>query len=373
MVARQFASLITRSLTVFATTGVFSQAPRTITLRPPDATLGEPFTSIYSIRELADGRVLISDYSPDNRVVVADLGLGRVRTVGNVGAGPGEYRQAGKLFALPGDSTLLIDSPQRGRWWLLMHHDSIVANVPPDLPALRVVGGSPSGVDDRGRVLGVRSTGSPERLAHNRIRLRLMAVIGERSSSDADTIARLRGDEYQITQGGTRERPFWAQIQLSGSVAEQALMFPDGWIAVVRVEPYRVEWLTPSATWIRGPEVPWEWPRADAKERAAAFERLKRRIGDRAKEDDGPWADRLAPVRTNASMMAAPNGNLLVLRAQWSKEPDTRYDVFDRNGQRIAQLALPDSERVVGFGSRRIYVSVRDGDGFHRLRRHPWP
>ena len=358
--------------TAVVTAVALQQAPRAISLRQADATLGEGFTSLYSVRELVDGRVLISDYSSDNRIVVADLKTGSVRRIGNVGAGPREYRQAGRLFALPGDSTLLVDSPQRGRWWLLMHHDSIVANVPSDLPALRVVGGSPSGVDDRGRVLGVRSAGS-ERLAHNRIRLRLIAVIGERSGSEADTIVRLHGDEYQVTQGGTRERPFWAQIQLSGSVAEQALLFPDGWIAVVRIEPYRVEWLTPSGTWIRGPEVPWEWPRADAREKAAAFERLKRRIGDRAKDDDRPWADRLAPVRTNASMIAASNGNLLVLRAQWSKEPDTRYDVFDRSGQRIAQLALPDSERVVGFGPRSVYISVRDSDGFHYLRRHPWP
>ena len=358
------------SVTAFATAISF-QSVRPIVLRPPNATLGELFTSIYSVRELADGRVLISDYSADNRVVVADLTSGRVRRVGNVGAGPREYRQAGRLFALPGDSTLLIDSPQSGRWWLLMHHDSIVANVPPDLPALRVVGGFPSGVDIRGRVLGVRSTGS-ERLVQNRMRLRLIAVVGERNSAQADTIATLRGDEYEIAQGGTRERPFWAQRQLSGSVAEQALLFPDGWIAVVRVEPYRVEWLTPSGSWIIGPEVPWEWPRADADERAGAFERVKRRVGDRAK-DNRAWADRIAPVRLNDASLAAPNGNLFVLRAQWSREPDTRYDVFDRTARRIAQLALPDSERVVGFGPRSIYVSVRDGDGFHKLRRHAWP
>jgi hypothetical protein len=362
---------VAMGLTAVATAAALQRAPRAIGLRLPDATLGEPFTSIYSVRELADGRVLISDYSQDNRVVVADMVSGRVRRVGNVGAGPREYRQAGRLFALPGDSTLLIDSPQRGRWWLLMHNDSIVRNVPPDLPALRAVGGSPSGVDDRGRVLGVRSAGS-ERLAHNRIRLQLMAVIGDRNSSQADTIASLRGDEYQITQVGTRERPFWIQTGLSGSVAEQALLFPDGWIAVVRIEPYRVEWLTSSGTWIRGPEVPWEWPRADAGEKAAALERLRRRYGDRAKQDDSRWADRLAPIPTNA-LIAAPDGNLFVLRAQWSQAEDTRYDVFDHNGKRIAQVALPDSERVVGFGRRSVYVSVKDGDGFHRLRRHPWP
>jgi hypothetical protein len=65
------------AFTAVAAAVSFQQAPRTITLRPTDATLGEPFTSMYSIRELADGRVLISDYSRDNRVVVADLASGR--------------------------------------------------------------------------------------------------------------------------------------------------------------------------------------------------------------------------------------------------------------------------------------------------------
>lgn len=357
--------------TAVVTAVALQQAPRVITLRSADATLGEPFTSIYSVRELADGRVLISDPGSDNRVAVADLTSQRVRRVGNVGAGPREYRQAGRLLPLPGDSTLLIDSPQLGSWWLLLHHDSIVRNLPPDLPALLVVGKFPSGVDSRGRVLGVKGEGS-EKLAHNRIRLKLIAVVGDRNSSRADTIARLGGDEFLIRQGGTRERPFWGQFQLYGSVAEQAIMFPDGWIGVVRVEPYRVEWRTASGAWIRGLEVPWESPRADAREKAAALERLRRRYGDRAKQDDSRWADRLAPITTSA-LIAAPDGNLFVLRAQWSQAEDTRYDVFDRSARRVALLAMPDSERVVGFGPRSIYISVRDGDGFHRLRRHPWP
>lgn len=362
---------VATAFTAVATAVSFQQAPRAITLRPADATLGEPFTSLYSIRELADGRVLISDYSRDNRVVVAEMVSGRMRRVGNVGAGPREYRQAGRLFALPGDSTLLIDSPDRGVWWLLMHHDSIVSNVLPDLPALRIAGRNLWGADSRGRVLGVRQAGA-ELLTPTHNKERLVAVIANRNHPRGDTIARLRGVEYQITQTGTRERPFWIFRQFSGTVAEQALMFLDGWVAVVYVQPYRVEWLSPSGALVRGPAVPWEWPRADAKEKAAAFERLKRRVGEKAKADDAPWADRIAPIRPNA-LVGTPEGNLLVLRTQWSKEPDTRYDLFDRTGQRIGQLALPDSERVIGFGPRSLYISVRDEDGFHRLRRHPWP
>lgn len=361
------------AFTAVATAVAFQQAPRAITLRPADATLGEPLTSVYSIRELADSRVLISDNGQDNRLVVADLASGRVRTVGTVGAGPGEYRAAGKLFPLAGDSTLFIDSPQRGYWWLVLHRDTIVRNIPPDFPALRVVGGRVAGAGARGLVLGIRQAGS-EKLAHDMIRLREIAVLGDRSGSRADTLTTLTGSEFHITQGGTRERPFWAQIQLSGSAPEQAVLFPDDWIAFVRLKPYRVEWRTPDGAMVRGPEVPWHAPRADAREKRAAFEILKRRIGDRAKMvDDSRWADRLAPIRGGSALIASPNGHLLVLRAQWSQAMGTDYDIFDRTGRRIATLALPDSERVVGFGSRSIYVSVRDGDGFYYLRRHPWP
>ena len=67
-----------------------------------------------------------------------------------------------------------------------------------------------------GLVLGVRQGGS-ERLAHDVIRERLFAVLGDRNGSRADTLATLTGSEFRISQGGTRERPFWAQIQLSGS------------------------------------------------------------------------------------------------------------------------------------------------------------
>ena len=116
------------------------------------------------------------------------------------------------------------------------------------------------------------------------------------------TIANLRGAEFQITRYGTKERPFWSFIQLTGTMYEQALMFTDGWIALVRVEPYRVEWRTPDGQWRPGPEVPWEWPRADAREKAAAVERHKRRYGDRNLKQlaDDPWADRLAPIRGGA-------------------------------------------------------------------------
>ena len=83
------------------------------------------------------------------------------------------------------------------------------------------------------------------------------------------------------------------------------------------------------------------------------------------------WADRIAPIR--AGTLGTPEGHILVARSQWSRVADSRYDLIDRSGMILRQLVMPDSERVVGFGSGKVYVSVTDGDGFQKLRRHPWP
>jgi hypothetical protein len=357
-------------ITAFVTAVAFQGQPRPVALKLADATLSEPFGSIHSIRELADSRVLISDNSTENRLVVVDFRSGRVKAVGQLGSGPGEFQRAGKLTALSGDTTLFLDAT-RARRWLLVFGDSIVETIPPDWPAMLGTHGETFGADVHGRLLSIRHVGA-DKLSPNVNRRRLAAVLVSRRGGDKDTLVRLRGDDERVSQVGSRERPFWVVVQLVGSVSEQALLFPDGWIGIVRQDPYRVEWRTPDARLITGPSVPWEAPRSSDREKQAALERLRRRYGPQSDQRDLPWAERLAPFRSGA-LLGSPDGNLLVLRAQWSQLTDTRYDVFDRSGRRIAQLAMPDSERVVGFGPRSIYVSVTDGDGFQRLRRHAWP
>jgi len=161
-------------LTALATAVSFQQVPRAITLRSADATLGEPFTSIYSIRELADGRVLVTDNSSETRIVVADLRRNLVRTVGHQGAGPGEYRLAGRLVALTHDSTLFIDAAQ-GRRWLILTGDSIVRTLPPDDPAVSSAG-DVFGADTAGRVLGLGLNGA-DRLSGDFSRLYNAAIL----------------------------------------------------------------------------------------------------------------------------------------------------------------------------------------------------
>ena len=54
---------------------LIAQAPE-FRIRPADANLAHEFTRIGSVRELADGRLLIGD---DDAILIADLRSGRVR------------------------------------------------------------------------------------------------------------------------------------------------------------------------------------------------------------------------------------------------------------------------------------------------------
>ena len=340
--------------------------PRDIVLHPTDASLAEPFTRIYSIRELADGRVLISDNSSETRLVVADLRRNVVRTLGQQGSGPGEYRLAGRLFALPHDSTLFIDAA-RGRRWLVLAGDSIVRTLPPDDPAVANAG-DVFGTDTAGHVLGLR-LGGADRLSGDFSRLHHLAVLASRRGAKPDTLLRLRG--YDQRTRTNRQRTFAVMTMLNGSAEEQVQLFPDGWISFVRVQPYRVEWRSPDGNVTRGPDLPWEAPRSNAVERRAYAERHRKRYGADAEIPDFPWSDRLAPIRSGSH--GTPEGLILIAKSQWSRVTDTRYDLVDRSGRLAGRLVLPDSERVVGFGAHSVFVAITDSDGFQQLRRHPWP
>ena len=83
-------------------------AAQVVRIGAPTATLAEEFSDIRGVRELRDGRLLVSDYI-DQRVVLVDLRDGMVEDCLTEGIGPQDVRLAGRLIPMPGDSTLLVD------------------------------------------------------------------------------------------------------------------------------------------------------------------------------------------------------------------------------------------------------------------------
>ncbi|MEO7521370.1 MAG: hypothetical protein ABIW79_06090 [Gemmatimonas sp.] len=65
-------------------------------------TSSEEFSGIYGMRELSDGRLLVTESGPFSRLVVLDFAKGSAQSIGRKGNGPGEFQIAGSLYALGG-------------------------------------------------------------------------------------------------------------------------------------------------------------------------------------------------------------------------------------------------------------------------------
>ncbi|HEX9564114.1 MAG TPA: hypothetical protein VF981_09090 [Gemmatimonadaceae bacterium] len=341
--------------------GLTAQSPATIRLANANAELAEEFSDLYAMREIQDGRVLLFDRKED-RFVVADFASSTVRTVSLKGHGPGEYEMMiSALLPLGGDSTLAADLNR----WLILVGDSVVATLPPDHPAKRSVRLWPLGADGAGRLLARQSkSGGGMRAADS-----ALAVLVDLSSGRADTITGLRNgvrraEVRQVTAPDGRVGVGIGRVPLN--VSEFPLLFSDGWVAVARLDPYRVDWRAPDGRWIPGARLPFPNIRLNDRERSAYAElnRWARNATD--------WPEFLPPFDTPTQLFASPEGMLLIRRLPSVAQRETRYDVVDRTGALRGQLVLPTNQHIFGFGARSIYLVETDDDGIQRLHRHAW-
>ena len=343
---------------------------KTVSLGAPDATLPFEFSLVTSVRELSGGRVLILDRT-EWKVFVADWTRGSVVQVGRNGSGPGEYLQPSKLLPIGGDSTLLPDV-RNGRW-LLLHGASIVAVVSADAPALMKSGGTPTGADFHGHIIGTRpiSAGSsPMPRGDSALLVRVARQTGK-----ADTIASLKARPTTIRVQGPADRPTSVTVTMNPlTTGEAATLFPDGWIAVARLDPYRVDWIMPDGKRITGAPLPFERVRIDEGEKSAFIERQAARSG-RAPRDAAsfpPWPEIMPPFLGEA-LVSAPDGRLWIRRAPTATNSDPPYDVIDRKGALVARVAVGKDVQVLGFGRAAVFTVASDDNGIQTLQRRSLP
>lgn len=344
-------------------------------LQPARSVASDEFLHVRSVRELSDGRTLVSD-DFDHRVVVVDWTTGQSVPVGRTGSGPGEYKSVGRMFVLGGDSTLLDDHGSLR--WLILERSAIIATLSATARPFGGQGALLCGADRRGGVCELRPSvfrqalpGLPlfRTLADAESLLVLRTRIG---SARVDTVARMRGRFRGIREkrvGGVG----YVYYNPLGT-EEQALLFSDGWLAIARASPYRVEWIRPEGTHIMGAPLPTTTVNADEREKQNAitvYERNLQKLGLRA-EDFPNWPLELPPFHNNA-LHASADGQLVIERTSSARIAGRIYDVVDRRGVLVSRFSLGARERLVGLGARWAYVVVFDDDDVEHLRRHPWP
>lgn len=152
------------------------------------------------------------------------------------------------------------------------------------------------------------------------------------------------------------------------AVGDEWDVAPDGRVAIIRRDGYRLDQVMPDGRLMRGPTISvplLKVTEADKKEHIAALPSAAR-----ARADALPWPETRPPFPLRA-VLALPNGETWVRRNQPAGASTTRYDVFGGSGTLVARLVLSADRRVVAVTSRWIYVARTDDDGLQYLERYP--
>ena len=368
--------------------GAQGAAP-TRTLGKPIAEFEEPFTAIGSIRELSDGRVVVND--PRDRLVqMLDLESGEATQLGREGQGPGEYAFPAGVYAVPGDSTLLFD-PMNQRMLI------IAPNGKSREHSLRREGAGaatrllsrPKGTDARGSLYseGMTFRMGPDgpQVSDSVPILRLDLKAGK-----TDTVTHIHVPANNTQVSGSRGQTR-VQVGMPNPLAPRVewAVAPDGRVAVVTPDPYRVEWIAPNGTRLAGPVVNVPKEKVTEADKKAIEESRKgqtammitRSVGNRGESQQArsmsaadlpPLTDwpEYKPPFTAGAVAVTPNGEVWVRRTRPPGDDVPLYDVFDARGRVVGQVKLPKGTRLVGFGKASVYLVRTDADDLQYLQKY---
>jgi hypothetical protein len=381
------------------------QGPRP--LPAPDRTYDEPFSSISvnggGVRELADGRVIVADMR-DKMVQLIDLRSGEAQGIGREGSGPGEFGMPLRLFAAPRDTTFLFD-PLNTRYLSIAPDGKPVGTFRVELAAPRGGNGPRIGgmsmaraTDDRGRLYSESSplTMGPEGPTSSDTAAILRY---DRATQRVDTLGWVRVQKPEISGGAGN-----MNVRIGGgnplTPRDEWAVFPDGRVAIVRHDPFRVDWVMPDGTVKQSPafrHTPIRVTAADRREEEAlrAVARQNSLAISVTQDGSGPpqrsvqlgpganarplepldnYPEFKPPFRAGpASVWARPNGDLWIRRLEPAGAKGALYDVVNPQGAVMYQVRIPENWTLVGFGNGTVYTTSRDEDDLVYLQRHRVP
>ena len=364
-------------------------------LAKPDIEYREPFTTISGLRELRDGRVIVAD-ARDKTLQLIDLVRGTATPVGRAGAGPGEWANPSRLYALPGDSTLMTDF-SNNRYFIIN----------PDGKPGRTIGVPENGPESSSSLIGIDAMRRMLLVAERRTKGPMDGSVGvaevlrfDRRSLRVDTVGTLMqpsGERTAATMMGAGMMRMATNLPLAAR--DLTAIAGDGRIAIVRAVPYRVEWIGTDGKQVLGPVAVASNIRITDAEKEA-FTRSQIRPGailvrgpsggappPTGNKASGSSAARISSAEIRAMMnpdmtwpavkppfldgavQIDPTGRVWVLRTRAHDDSIPTFDVFDAGGQVTERVVLPKRTRLVGFGRSVVYLARTDEDDLVWLQR----
>lgn len=360
----------------------YAQPVQTRALTKPEVEFVRPFSELTSIRELRDGRVVVVD-GRELKVQLVDFRTGTAVTVGRTGEGPGEYRWPSRLYALAGDSSVVMDAA--GGRLILITPDGKTTSFP-DI--------NRPGETSPGARFNLRFSDASGRLYAEAQPIRIdadgSATLADSSAIERfdrrtgkrDTVAHwpLRKDANARLMNGmvmmqpkTQPFPAW----------DQWLVAPDGRVAFVYYEPYRVDFAAPNEPVVRGKPIPYDRVKVDDalklqyredRQRPAMAMQSSRSGGTTIgplkmpfKEPDS-WPEFLPPY-LNGPHAFSLDGILWIKRATAAGVVPT-FDLIGANGALVGHVTLPQRAKLVGFGNGTVYLVRSDDDDLQYLQRY---
>lgn len=335
------------------------------------------FSSIRSVRELSDRRVLVADSRERELVVLrsaSDAGL----RIGRAGHGPGEYQSPRALLPIGKDSTLLVDSQlarvislfgdrigetsafQPSGWGLLMS---------------RVLGSS-----DNGDIWGLRGFRSRAAAGGD-------ALADEPASADSllllrfnvrkqalDTVRRLRGGgaSSRMVKKTINGNAIWYQLVAPITLEDQVAVCGNGTLLVASasgaIELTSRDGKTTSKLSLPRPTA----TNTAGLRRQLIVEHFGSVLAANFAESDFPAWPAIMPA-FKAGGIACVGGSHIVRLGFAVLNGSAPLDFFDFSGRLIASAVVPAGTTLVGTSASAVYLAIPDQDELQHLRMYRMP
>ncbi len=372
------------------------QEPDVIRLAGPAQRLDHGFSSIHSVLELNDGRVLVTD-EKDRDAYIADFRANNVAQIARKGEGPLEYSQPLGAFRSP-DGTIIIQDPGNSRFLVLAadgvpagtwqpEEQGVSAESPKASLAFQLAFEARA-IDSLGRIYFETAPKPVEEGQSSSIPI----VRFDRISGRIDTAA-----IYTLTadmQPTVVERDGQGNMTIHPRVWPPRVQWTvthSGAVAVVRPDPYSVA-LVHNRVSVEGKAVPVEPLPVSAADRAAVAEddaRISATAGAKpgAMITEGHAPRSMAPAKKSRgspiipetkppflgrdAVRADPDGRIWVRRSRDVSDSQEVHDVFASDGNRAERIALPLGRQLIAFSDNYIYLTHFNDVDLEFIERYP--